>query len=513
MRAQIIHIPVIIFFLLWLDFNSTHTNAADNSFISNDTLLNTCVAKVGNIEITAEEFINSYDYGPAFVKRKPGSKQRYLNYMINEKLLSLKGYEEGIDTSEQASEMFEVIKNDLATEELFKEDILTNLSINEAEIDTVVKQKQIELEIKWLYTETPEEMISMLDKMKKGVAFDTLFYEQISDSVFIDMRSMKSTRYQLGKKNPALAGIIDTLEVGSLSTPIHTDDGWYLIRLENVWRNLITTETENNKLRYEAKQAVIKDKMDKASDKYVHELMLSVNPIIRRNSFTLLRSYLGNFVLPKEKFNEWNLSEKMDSALKQFENLNEDEYPGVTLVDYGDGKITLEDFLIWYRTRSQYVKLNKSDLPSFSVSLEQTIWRMVRDELLTAEAKSRGMYKKRNVVKHANWWRDKITYSAYMNKLRETVLFENEEIKLEENDNSEQSEAERLSEEMTKKIFRELVQLKRKYNVEIYEDVLDKLNVSTENDPKAIELYTVKKGGLLPRTPYPTIDFEWSSWE
>ncbi len=58
-----------------------------------------------------------------------------------------------------------------------------------------------------------------------------------------------------------------------------------------------------------------------------------------------------------------------------------------------------------------------------------------------------------------------------------------------------------------------LQELKKKYTIKINTDTLDNLSVSAESDEKAIDLYTVKKGGLIPRTPYPTIDADWANWE
>ena len=62
----------------------------------NSKIKNEIVAEVGPFKITAEEFLYSYEFGPAFPKRKDNSKQTYLNYIINEKLLALDGYEKGI---------------------------------------------------------------------------------------------------------------------------------------------------------------------------------------------------------------------------------------------------------------------------------------------------------------------------------------------------------------------------------------------------------------------------------
>jgi len=58
-----------------------------------------------------------------------------------------------------------------------------------------------------------------------------------------------------------------------------------------------------------------------------------------------------------------------------------------------------------------------------------------------------------------------------------------------------------------------IIELKKKYKVVINEDVLNKVKVSSENDKKAIDMYIVKRGNLIPRPAFPTIDIDWASWE
>ena len=48
--------------------------------------------------------------------------------------------------------------------------------------------------------------------------------------------------------------------------------------------------------------------------------------------------------------------------------------------------------------------------------------------------------------------------------------------------------------------------------IQINELVLAGIDVQDEEDPKTIDFYAVKKGGLLPRQPYPTIDWDWQVW-
>lgn len=471
---------------------------------------NSILASVGNTKITAEEFFYNYEYGPAFTKRSKDSKKLHLQYMINERLLSAYGKELQLDSTKQVREMHDSITDDLATEAMFKEDILSKIEINEEELDTVVSQKNIELEIKWLFGKDLPAVNNFLDKLNQGVPFDVLFETQISDSVYLDERMMKVTRYSLGKNNPALASIADTLKAGSYSIPIHVEDGWYIIKLNNVFTNLITNQTEQQKLEYEAKQALTKGKMDILSDEFVNNLFKENNPTIKRKAFNLLRSYLGKFKLEKEFYNIWALEEKLNEAIKNL-GVTKQTITDVKLVELKDKSITLSKFLIWYRAREAYIKFNKKDINSFSQSVEQLVWRMVRDNLLSNLAFERGFYEDDWVKQQSKWWENKILYSAVRNHLSNEILLENKEINL--NSDNSKTEIEYINKELSRKIFLKIREMKNKLNVKIYDDILDKVNVSDLENKKSINTYAVKKGGLIPRPPYPTIDYDWAAWE
>ena len=508
----------LLFFLLLLGLNSTYAfiDSTNNSIKTNYfNQADNIVAAVDSIQITTAEFYYSYEFGPAFIKRSPESKKHHLDYMINEKLLALYGNSISIDTSEQVIEMYNEIHNDLITRELFKDDVLDDISISEEEIDTVITQKQLTLKIEWLFSENENIIFEYTKLLSEGNNFDTLYNEQFKEGIFKDDRSMKINRYQLGKKNPLLAGIIDTLQIGDVSSPIHTNDGWYLILLESVSRNVFTTETEYNKLYQESINAIKKIKMDEISDIYVRELLLSHNPVISRNAFTILRAYLGKFVLTSEKYNEWDLETGLTNATDKLDELNKSNINNLPLVKLNSGNITLEDFLKWYRNRDQYIKFNKNSLEEYSTSIENVIWRMVRDKLLTGLAMERKLNRRTSVIQESKWWKDKIVYSAVRNELANSIIIENKEVIKGEFNKTEESKttAQEMEKELSIKIFRLVVSLKQKYKITINENLLNDIQVSAEHDATAIEVYTIKKGGLIPRTPYPTIDRDWGSWE
>lgn len=472
---------------------------------------NEIVAQIGTLKITVEEFIYSYEFGPAFPKRKENSKQTHLKYMINEKLIALDGYEKGIIKKEEVKDIHHDIESDLATEEMFSKEIMPEIKINDAEITKVIEKKQSEYQIRWLYSWNLLQIENYLKELRSGVPFDSLFKSQLNDSVRIEDRKLISSLYNIYMKNPQFAKIVDTLKPGRISDPIHTEDGWYIIKIDNIWKNEITSETEFNKLKSESVNAITKSKMDILSDQYVKELFSVKSPIIKRDAFNVLRSYLGKYILSPEKYSGWDLENKLEIALTNLGLKRGAKYTGLTLVECKNPKISLDEFIIWFRNREQYVKFIKNDLTGFSKSLEDLVWVLVRDKLLTDEAYQKGYNKSDWVRKQSTWWKDKISYSAYRNELANSITLNSEEQRL--LDEKKKSQSEVMSEELSKKILHKVLELKKKYKVVINKNILDKIKVSTENDKKAIELYIAKRGNLIPRPAFPSIDNDWVNWE
>lgn len=487
--------------------DSTAFSATDYSYIDQSIL-----AGSESFNITAEEFKYSYEYGPAFIKRSKNSKETHLKYMINEKLLAEYAEQNGLDTLRQAREMIRAIHNDLMTEEMFKDDIERNISINDAEIDTVINRKNINVEIKWLYSENNDQLEKIMKSLGQGILFDTLYEWQFKKGIARDDRHLNITLYNLRLRNEFLAGIVDTLTVGEYSVPIKVNNGWYIVKLESAYKNPILNEEEYNKLKSEALSAIKKEKMDETSDKYVRELFAENKPEIIKDTFEILKSYIGRYYVSQDKYRSWGLSKNLDKALEAT-NASEENINDLILVDLNDSSINLNDFLEWFWIRSQYMKFDKTNLYSFSSSLKQIVLLMVRDELLSEKARRRGYESRYNVTKQMSWWHDKIAYSTLRNELSNMIVIENEELKPDANDHSDASKTDILNMELSKKIFQLLSKMKKSNTVNINYELLGNIKVSDENDPGAVDLYTVKKGGLIPRTPYPTIDYDWINWE
>lgn len=497
--------------LLFLSFSFSYSQDLFTQANPNNINKDDIVASVDSINITAEEFFYNYEFGPAFTKREKDSKEEYLKYIINEKLLALEGYKEGLPEHDYEKGMLNDFQSDIASEELFKDEILPKVNIKEDEINKIIDKKLIEYEIRWLYAPDKPSVENYLSQLSKGVSFDTLFNSQMNDSVFRNDRQMKTSLYDIYMKNPLFAEILDTLKTGTISSPIHTDDGWYIIKIDNIWKSLITTESEHNKYISESIEALKQSKMESLSDEYVKNLFDQENPVIKRDAFNILRSFLGKFVLSDSIYTNWGMDAKLDSALSHLGLKRGDKYPGITLVDGALHNYFLDNFIVWFRNREEYIKFSKKDLTDFSRSIENLIWTMVRDKMLGGIAAEKGYDNSPWVKKQMEWWKDKVAYSAYKDELAKSIQLSSDEIKLVKT--KKESETDILGKKLSAKILHKVLELKSKYKISINKNVLEKLKVSSENDKKAIDIYFVKRGNLIPRLLFPSIDYEWISWE
>jgi hypothetical protein len=486
------------------------------------------VASVGPWKISASEFMLSYEYGPAFVKRDKDSRRHYLTFMAYEKLLALDARDRNLTSWPDLQRQVEEIEADLATQELYKDDVLPKVNVGDSQIAYGVAQDRVHLTVRWIFTSTAEGIDEQVRMMKAGVAFDSLYALQLRGGVKPEDRGLETTRFSLRMKNPPFASVVDTMHAGTVSLPIHGPDGWYVVKVDDVWGNPIITQSEEAKMREDITRSLTQHLADSLSDDYVQRIIVTQHPIIVRETFNAIQAYLGRKFLTKEKFDEWGLANRKGAG--ELEDVSKvDKIESRVLVQMKKKDLNVRTFLDWYRLREPYIKLTLTSQQGFFQSLEGIVWRMVRDRLLTDKAFERRLQNRTSVRKQKEWWEEKFLYLANKNRIADAIKDSLPALRryYEENarnfsdtsgvvkpfeDVREDVWREYYSFELTKRLLHEILRLKQKYGVAINEDALKKVVLDSENDPKAIDVYTVKKGGIYPRTAFPTIDYDWQSW-
>jgi hypothetical protein len=520
-----------MFFTCFVDLAQSQKLDEIDSFPANEFDVSgpQAVATVGDIKISTKEFLLSYEFGPAFLKRSKESKNQYLKVMIYEKLLALSGYKKGLHLEDHVIRSTKAYEEDIMTEELFKKEVMSEVSVSEQEIEHGLQLEQLHLSLKWLYAEDKNKIIMQWNALTQGVTFDSLFFLQFNDSIVIDDRSLKSTFFRLQKKNPSLAAIVDTLVAGNYSIPIKAPDGWYIVKLDNIQTNPILTETELNKIKHELQRSIFKQKLDILSDQYIQNMMNVHQPEIDKDTFVKVVHYINQVALHPNLFYKDTINNILKRNPVDFDAENYTVYKNEILVRGKSCEIIFGEFIAWYKPRMAYLKFNSSSAQEFILNVQQVLWRMVRDYLLVQKAKALGIDEWETVVTQKKWWQDKIVYNAVKADIASSINFEEDDLRkfykknmdnfLDKNGEvmpydkcRNNIESDYIKEKYMFKLVHDVLKLKKEYSIQINEGLLQHLKVQDEADPDAIDFYAVKKGGLLPRQPYPTIDWEWQIW-
>ncbi|MGA9120645.1 MAG: hypothetical protein WB699_14875 [Bacteroidota bacterium] len=498
--------------------------------VADTSVTHRIVARVGPINITAGEFLLAYDFGPAFVKREKDSKRKFLGYMIDEKLLALDAAERGERTNPSVVRSVNEIVHDLATEELYRDDVLSKVHLSEDELQDGVAAQRVHYALQWIYSPTREGIEQYRRALDTLVPFDTLFRASLGDSVTPDLRSWETTRFKVRTTRPEIAAVADTLKVGKFSAPVEGPDGWYLLYLKNMAFDAVTTTSEAEQQLHDAREVLTQQKADSLSDLYVDRLMRSHAPVIQRETLDLLSCILAQTWLPGNLRSSLLSTLSVDHEIALAAASDPGRFGNKPLVKMNDRVVAMKRFLEWYDARSTILRLRATSVHAFQLSLEQLVWRMVRDGLLVDRAFQRKLQNRESVRTQRAWWEDKVLFAMEKRKFESSIPMSDAALKAyysahrrrytgEHGDTLAFAAARNdvtrdyVSQEMTKLLFHRLVALRRKYPVRIEEQILASLPVDSENDRRAIDVYVAKKGGTFPHPAFPTIDYDWQTWE
>jgi hypothetical protein len=257
--------------------------------------------------------------------------------------------------------------------------------------------------------------------------------------------------------------------------------------------------------------------------------MLEADPVIQRRTFDILRAFLGWKYLSTGSFEAWEIAGRFRRGKDSVEYRHPEVHGHEELVQLRRGSIKLAQFLRWFAMRESAIALRPTSPQSFFVELEDLIWRMVRDHLLVERARSRGYGTDPAVLVQTGWWRDKFLYQVEKDSLLRTIewtdstlreyhaqhprLFRDQNGGVRSFDEAREDVLrEWHTEALSRLLLHRLAGLKRQFPVAIHGDVLRQVPVDDEQDPRAIDVYTVKKGGTFPRPAF-AIDPFWRAWQ
>jgi len=482
------------------------------------------VATVGGFVITERDLLDSYEFGPSFVKRYPDPLRKHLDYMVYERLLALEAQRLGYDTSAFVRQRVAALEEDLTVDQLYEDEILANIHLTGKEIEEGVQKQRVNLRLRWLHTTDGEEARRFEAELNKRECFDSLYTTHRGKGDAVSDHSLETTLFRLEHDTPQLAAGIAKLKPTQVSAPIEGPDGYYIVRLDGVWQNPVITETEYGTLKDGVTKTLMSSRAEQLAADYVKTQMTGANPVIKAEGFNIVRAYVAEKGLSQDSRVKWDIpSTFMTEAGPQLIGTS-GEFLSRPLVFFGNSMITVRDYIVWFDIRQ--FQLKTSSLEAFNSSIKRTIWKMVQDKLLSDEAYTRQLNRRDEVRKETGKWNAKLLYLAGRSSILHSIRISEESLKLEyERTKSDYKDhagkplsfAEARDQVWTTMYYAEeekillqtLSRLKTLYPFSYNEEAIHRLTgeIKMESDPVNVIFY--KPGGTFPRVAFPTIDESW----
>ena len=492
--------------------------------IPSDSLENAVIAKVGRFEISGKDLLESYEFGPAFVKREPDPLRKHLQYMIYERLLALEAERAHADTTRFVRDRLAALEEDLSVEELYKTEILSKVKVSDEETEWGFQKAKTNLRLRWIYLTDEKAAARTHDMLVHGVSFDSLFSNQAFMDSSANSRTMETSVLTLEHDNPAFARNLQHLKSREITPPIKGVDGYYIIRIDAVWQNPLTTETEYATLKVRAGEVIRQMKADKLADAFVGEQMKAAHPVIKAEGFNIVRALLAEKGLSRNARIEWKIPATFMTEAGPQPISASGKFLNKPLVAFNHKMFTAGDYAKWFDIRQFQLKTNS--LAAFNASVRQTIWKMVQDKILSDEAYSRRLNMQDVVRKETTKWEAKLLYLAERQNIRHSVSISDSSLREEYEKQKRRfhSTTEKLptfseakmdvwqdlfAREEVNKQFRILQRLEKEIPVVVHEEIVQKLSSAVEKDVNPIDVMYYKPGGTYPRIAFPTIDASW----
>lgn len=296
---------------------------------ADDTLV---VAEVADTRITAEDFRSRYVKYLVSTGLHDSrlARDRFLQRMIEDQLLAMDALEDGAASRTDYRIVAERYRRKLLIDLYVRRTLYDQIQVSEAELQEVFSRINTSVKARHLFAHTREEADLLYDRLMSGESFEALAAETFADSALA--ASGGSLGYfEFDEMDLAFEDAAFSMEIGEISRPVQTVQGYSIIQVEDRVTNPVLTENEFLQRRANLTTFVINRKRERARLKHIRSLASELDVQFEAEPLKdLHRQIAGTFVTPEaERYEEWLASPLLTYT-------NEGERRTWTVADFRD---------------------------------------------------------------------------------------------------------------------------------------------------------------------------------
>jgi parvulin-like peptidyl-prolyl isomerase len=347
------------------------------------------VAKVGDRRITVDQLQTRFGtQNYSSWEQELTQRQQLLETLIEEQLMAIGAIELGLDQDPDFISKIQGIERNLLLEELYNREIRQKSQPSEKEMQAYYDKLSWEVKARHILVKTEEEAQEIVTHLSEGANFEELAKEKSTDPQS-KQKGGDLGYFTWGRMVSPFQDTAFALEPGIISKPVETSFGWHIIKVEDRRKaELRSYEEEKNRIQSQLSS----QKSKTLTDEYLTKLRDNADIQTQPEAVpVVLNKFLAKKLAP--------------------EDCTEEEKEMV-LVTFKGGPWTIEYFL------SELTKLPPMYRPSVKVEedLQALIKNIITGQLLEADARKKGLSRKKEVVEKIRIERDRALAQIFNQK-------------------------------------------------------------------------------------------------
>ncbi len=193
------------------------------------------LARVGDREITVDEFKYSYEFSFAPLRFGEDSKLLYLDRMIDELLLANEGYYNGLHHSRYVIRRVRRRKSNDLLQAFYQKYVYSRVKIPEQELQEAIKKASINWRMIIWPVNSRLRAEQIIKETEKSSLEDYIDQQLKKQEVPVKNKKFFETDWlDFYDVRPQVLSMIENLEIGKTSDPIPCDDGFILVQILDI---------------------------------------------------------------------------------------------------------------------------------------------------------------------------------------------------------------------------------------------------------------------------------------
>lgn len=397
------------------------------TFCSREQKENT-VARVGDIDITTDEFFHRYEFTPQIMqtKDKERNKRNFMTSLLGEKVFADIGYRDDYDDTEKYRAYSQQMEDEAIIEKLIETEITDKIDISTEELKRAFVKSKQNLELQVLNFPSEGDALEAKKMLDEGVSIHDV-KRHFQTQTFISTDSVLTVSMTYGDAHPIIEDAAYGLNKGEVSDPVEVDGIYFVMKLVNRTQSVMLTEADFYSSAPSLKKTIRGRRSGEMLNEYMMNLMRDKRMKVSHEIFNIVAEELKRVYQITE-----DTAADDDMRVTNGENLEENarlaDHMDDEFARFDDGRSwTVREFLT--RLSVGPYPLNKDSEQKFMRSLRAIIRRMAEFEALKDRGRELNLDKSEFVKYQSQMWNDSFIAGMVKNEILDSVKISDEEVR------------------------------------------------------------------------------------